>query len=106
MFTPAAKLQSLLLWQSSFLFPFNINRVFIPLPSLNSAQSHSCSPKGCREIWRNMCVLILAVCHPGSHWRLHYYFSMARAGHMGGDVFIIISCRELVRVSSFAAKYV
>lgn len=61
---------------------------------------------GCREIWRNICVLILAVCHPGSHWRWHYCFSMARAGHMGGDVFIIISCRELVRVSSSAAEYV
>lgn len=31
---------------------------------------------------------------------------MVRAGHMGGDVFIIISCRELVRVSSSAADYV
>lgn len=31
---------------------------------------------------------------------------MARAGHMGGDVFIIISCRELVRLSSSAAEYV
>lgn len=54
MFTPAAKLQSLLLRQSSFLFPFNINRVFIPLPSLNSAQSHSHSPKGNYRLQRNL----------------------------------------------------
>lgn len=31
---------------------------------------------------------------------------MVRAGHVGGDVFIIISCRDLMRVSSSAAECV
>lgn len=54
LFTPTAKLQSVLLMQSSFLIPFNINRVFILLPSLNSAWSHSCSPKGNYRLQRNL----------------------------------------------------